>query len=73
MTLAGCLFVADIFVFFFSLVVASAMDYVLPKLKETPALYSECKFIRLTMRITMVISILGFIATTLFMYLHDGV
>ena len=73
MTLAGCLFVADIFVFFFSLVVASAMEYVLPKLKETPSLYAECKFIRLTMRTTMVISILGFIATTLFMYLHDGV
>lgn len=73
MTLAGCLFVADIFVFFFSLVVASAMDSVLPKLKETPSLYAECKFIRLTMRITMVISILGFIATTLFMYLNDGV
>ena len=73
MTLAGCLFVADIFVFFFSLVVASAMDYVLPKLKETQSLFAECKFIRLTMRITLVISIIGFIATTLFMYLHDGV
>ena len=73
MTLESCLFVADIFVFYFALVVASAMDYVLPNVKETPALYSECKFIRLTMRITMVISILGFIATTLFMYLKDGV
>lgn len=73
MTLAGCLFVADIFVFFFSVVVASAMDSVLPKLKETPSLYAECKFIRLTMRITLGISILGFIAITLSMYLTDGV
>lgn len=73
MTLPVVLFVADIFVFYFALVVASAMDYVLPNVTETPALYSECKFIRLTMRITMVISIFGFIATTLFMYLKDGV
>lgn len=73
MTLPVALFIADIFVFYFALVVASAMDYVLPNVKETPSLYAECKFIRNTMRITMVISILGFIATTLFMYLKDGV
>lgn len=73
MTLPGALLVADIFVFYVALVVASAMDYVLPRVKETPALYSECKVIRRTMRITLVISILGFIATTLFMYLKDGV
>lgn len=72
MTLAGCLFVADIFVFFFSLV-ASAMDSVLPRLKETPSLYAECGFIRLTMRITLGISILGFIAITLSMYLKEGI
>lgn len=69
MTLEACLFVADIFVFYVALVVASAMDYVLPRVKETPSLYAECKFIRNTMRITLVISILGFIAITLFMYL----
>lgn len=69
MTLEACLFVADIFVFYVALVVASAMDYVLPRVKETPSLYAECKFIRNTMRITLGISILGFIAITLFMYL----